>query len=396
MDKNNKRNFDWRQFIISVLGTSIGVALTFVINGMVERRNKEQAQRLTAIMVIYDIDNTIDILKYWKEKEEEAQKLFLYVQEHKDQEAPIPTDTLDIVLNLLVKDNTNYQFDTSKEKIFSSDVDIWQNLENMKFIDNVQDIFNVRQELVESANSTEWFSKPIPAEEYMQIVMGGWTTQDLYNSRRWSFLKGKMQEKQVAYYINTASYRVSTLSTLVDKFTRLNDENKFIMGITDKEMDGYVNSISYNGHPLTRARLMGQWSFLSKDQMLDYDFHSDNSYTATNTLTSDFKRALYWSGTYKVRCIYSGTWSIQEDSLIMTPAFDAVDVQVDLSDIEVKDNMQDSLSAWMNKVRDMYLEHFRSLQNEDNRQAFKARLDSSRDKMELTDEKGSVRYLKRD
>ena len=36
------------------------------------------------------------------------------------------------------------------------------------------------------------------------------------------------------------------------------------------------------------------------------------------------------------------------------------------------------------------------VQNEDNRQAFKARLDTSKDKMELTDETGKVRYLKRD
>ena len=52
-----KSSIDWKQFFISVLGTAIGVALTFIVSGMLERRHKAQAQRLTAIMVIHDIDN---------------------------------------------------------------------------------------------------------------------------------------------------------------------------------------------------------------------------------------------------------------------------------------------------------------------------------------------------
>ncbi len=48
---------------MTVLGTAIGVALTFIVNGAVARHNKEQAQRLTAIMVIHDIDNSVKIVK---------------------------------------------------------------------------------------------------------------------------------------------------------------------------------------------------------------------------------------------------------------------------------------------------------------------------------------------
>ena len=45
--QENTRNF-WRmQFIISVLGTSIGVGLTFGIGRMIENQKKEQAQRVT-------------------------------------------------------------------------------------------------------------------------------------------------------------------------------------------------------------------------------------------------------------------------------------------------------------------------------------------------------------
>lgn len=397
MENNSKKKIVWQQFLISVLGTSIGVALTFIASSVVERRNKEQAQRLTAIMVIHDIDNTIDILKDWKEQEEEGRKLLLYVQDHKDQKEPLPSDTLSQAFDFLVKFNSeDYQFDTSKEKIFNSDVDIWQNLGNMKFIDNVQDIFNERHSLLELTNTTEWFSKPIPQEEYMQIVMGGWTTQKDYEANRWSFLKTKLQEKLVAYYINVSNYRVSTLAEYINRFTLLNDENKFIMGITDREMDDYVNSITNKGIALTRSALPGHWMFTNKEQRLEYDFHSDNSFSITNNVLSEFMRTRYWSGIVKAKLMYDGVWSLQGDSLVMTLDANTVDVQMDPSGIEVNENMQDSLASYMNAYRDYFYNTAReNLSNKAERITYKARMDSSKDKMEWTDEKGDMRYLKR-
>lgn len=398
MEKSSKRNTDWRQFFISVLGTSIGVALTFIISGMVERRNKEQAQRLTAIMVIHDIDNTIDILKSWKEQEEDGQKLLLYVQEHDHQKEPLPSDTLSQVFDLLVKFNSEeLRFDTAKEKIFNSDVDIWQNLGNMKFIDNVQDIFNERQRLLELTNTTEWFCKPIPQEEYMQIIMEGGTTQKEYEAKRWSFLQTKLQDKRVAYYISVSNYRVSSLGDYINMFTLLNDENKFIMGITDREIDDYVNSINKKGIALSRAALPGHWIFLNKAQSLKYDFHSDNSFSITNNVLSEFLRTPYGSGIIKAKLMYDGSWSLQGDSLVMTMDANTVSVQMDPSGIEVKENMQDSLAHLINAYRDYFYNTVREdLSNKAERISYKVRLDSSKNKMEWTDAKGEVRYLKRE
>lgn len=396
MEKNTTRTkTDWRQFFISVLGTAIGVALTFVVSELLERRNKAQAQRLTAIMVIHDIDNTIDILKAWKNGEEEGAVLLLYAMEHKDQKEPIPSDTLTRVLNLLVRNNSDYHFDTSKEQIFNSDLDTWQNLGNMKFIDNVQSIFYNRRYLEEVVNTEEWFCEPIPTEEYLPLIMGGWQTQEEYDESRWSFLRNKLHDKRVAYYINVSYSRTSALNEYIDKFTLLNEENKFIMGITDQELEDYVNSITNKGIALNRTDLPGHWRLASKEQNLEYDFHSDNSYTFTNEISSSYMKTLYWSGTYTVRISYGGTWSLQKDSLVMTPDFASGDLQLDASGLVAEEGMEDNLNSWINSYKESSLEQLRSTDGRVERYSVKALLDSSRDKMEWTESDGSVRYLKR-
>ena len=221
--KTTRKKIDWQQFFITVIGTAIGVALTFVVSGILERRNKAQAQRLTAIMVIHDIDNTVNIFQSWKDNEEKGKALLVYALEHKDQKEAIPSDTLMNVLNLLVRSKTEYHFDTSKEQIFNSDADTWQNLENMKFIDNVQEFFYERQRFLEIANNAEWFREPIPDEEFMQVIMNsGWVTEEEYFTELWAFLRDKLQDKRVAYYINVSHARVEALTQYIDKFTLLN------------------------------------------------------------------------------------------------------------------------------------------------------------------------------
>ena len=396
MGQKSKRKFDWERFFMTVLGTAIGVALTFIVNGAVARHNKEQAQRLTAIMVIHDIDNTIDILKEWKEVEEEEGDLLRMALEQRDRPDVMPFDTLSSILSHLVASNTDFSFDTSKEKIFNSDLDTWQNLGNMAFLDNVQGIYYERQALQDLVNLSTTWKQPITEEEHMQVVMGtGWVTEEEYTAILWPFLKEKLHDDRVVFYINVSGTRVQTLSQLLDYWTKKNNENKFLMGITDRELEDYVSSISKKGVPLTRSKLLGHWGVISGDQTTEYDFRGDHSYTFVNDYASSYTKMKAFSGRLKMTVSYRGEWAFQGDSLVMTPDYSTADVKVDPSDLVPEENMQDSLDAWVNDYRERYSDHFRDLADQGDRYAVKARLDSSKDKMEWTQADGTVRYIKR-
>ncbi len=82
MEKKKKRKVSlWKQLLVSIIGTAIGVGLTFAVNNWMDNRKKEEAQRLMAIMVIHDIDESINTLKTLKEQMETMYNATLYVRE---------------------------------------------------------------------------------------------------------------------------------------------------------------------------------------------------------------------------------------------------------------------------------------------------------------------------
>ena len=396
MEKKTKSSFDWGQFMVTVLGTAIGVALTFVVSGILERRNKAQAQRLTAIMVIHDIDNSIDVLKSMRDQEESNGEWLRLALKQRDRLEGMPYDTLYRILGLLADSNTDFSFDASKEKIFNSDLDTWQNLGNMAFLDNVQGFYHNRQAFQDGVNQSTMWKRPIPDEEYMQFVMEtGSVTEEAFAAAVRPFLKEKLYEKQVVYYIDMSGTRDRNLTQWIDYWTELNDENKFLMGITDRELEDYINSISKKGVALTRSKLPGRWVFSAGGQDCEYDFHSNHSYDYVIDYAPSFVQTKYYSGKLKVAISYRGEWAFRGDSLVLTPDFNTADMTLDSSGLVPEENMQDSMAVELNRYREGNIHYFKQLAEKGETYTIKARMDSSRDKMEWTESDERVRYLKR-
>ena len=394
--KTTRKQIDWQQFFITVIGTAIGVALTFVVNGIMERRNKAQAQRLTAIMVIHDIDNTIDIVKEMKAVEERNGELLRFALKQRDHLEGMPFDTLAGVLDVLIDSRSVFSFDTSKEKIFNSDLDTWQNLGNMAFLDNVQTFYHYRKGAQDVINESTVWERPIPNEEYMQLIMGsGWVTEEEFAAILQPLLEEKLHENRVVYYINVSSSRLDYLTQLIDYWTGLNDENKFLMGLTDQELEDYVNNINKKGVSLTKSKLLGHWVMTVGEQTNEYDFHGDHRYDFSVDYASSFRQMQFFSGRLKMTLSYSGEWAFQGDSLVLTPDYNTANMTVDPSGMVPEENMQDSLDAWVTRYQKQSVDRFKEMADKGDNLSVKALVDSSNDKMEWIESDGTVRYLKR-
>ncbi|MBP5650772.1 MAG: hypothetical protein J6X01_06845 [Bacteroidales bacterium] len=402
-DRKERRSW-WMQFLISVVGTAIGVGLTFAVSKAVENHNQEQAQRLTAMMVIHDIDETIDLLKAMKEKEDQSYNAAMFTMEHLDQMDSVPIDMIEKVLVFILADDQEFRFNTSNEKVFHSSQDTWKNIGSIKFIDNAQTFFYERQEVQEVCNKADNWQRPVTMKEYnMMNVENGILTSEETRLLAWKFLRDKLMDKKVQYFIHLSPWRSIQYKTFIDSWSRMNDENKFLMSITDEEMEDYVNKINRNGIAVTESSLVGTWiqSMTDGDSTV-FEFHKDRTFTYVDVSTFLTQHPDF-HGNVIIRISGKGTWTIEKDSLVRKLDADAYETEVDVSHVVVQagkeSSLNESVKDYTQYVKDYYIQYSKK----NDRIVRLARLDASRNKMEwkgvFTNDQGkkeeSVVYLKR-
>ena len=137
-----------KSILTSALGTTISILLTFGTSALIERKEKADVQRQTAMMVIHDIDVCVAQMEEMAKDEEERNNAVQYVLAHQDQIATLSEDTILLAMLMLANYNDNHTiFDNAKENIFKSSQDIWSNLDNMAFIDNMEKFYRERKEI---------------------------------------------------------------------------------------------------------------------------------------------------------------------------------------------------------------------------------------------------------
>ena len=391
MNKEEKKKSNkswWMQFLISVMGTAIGVGLTFAVSHRIENRKKEQAQRLTAMMVIHDIDESVKSLKTMKENMETQYNVLLFVREQLDQLDSVSVDTLNKVVEFITSDDQDFRFDMSKEKIFHSSPETWQNLGSMKFIDNVQSFYFERQLFQDLQNKSSLWIKPVSQSEYEKIKID-YSNMDLeeyldkYYALLRDFLKNQLSDDHIKYYIECTPYRLNFLVEQIEKWMMMNDENKFLMSITDEELENYVNSINQSGIALTEKSLIGTWELSSTEENLsEWEFRKDHGYSFV-TISSSAINLPFAKGKIKASVTEKGTWTFDGDSLILVTELDALGVEMDTSNLIVLPGKQDMCDDWVIEFKEQLKQYHQANLKFNLRNARRARLDTSHDKMEL-------------
>ena len=391
MSKEEKKKSNkswWMQFLISVMGTAIGVGLTFAISHRIENTKKKQAQRLTAMMVIHDIDESVKSLKTMKENMETQYNALLFVREQFDQLDSVPNDTINKVVEFITSDDQDFRFDMSKEKIFHSSPETWQNLGSMKFIDNVQSFYFERQSFQDLQNKSSLWIKPVSLSEYEKIKID-YSNMDLeeyldkYYALLRDFLKNQLNDDHIKYYIDYTPYRLNFLVKLIENWMKMNDENKFLMSITDEELENYVNSINQSGIALTEKSLIGTWELSSTEENLsEWEFRKDHTYSFV-TISSSAINLPFANGKIKACITEEGTWTLDGDSLIRATDLNALGVEMDANNLMALPGKQDMCDDWVKEYKEQLKQYYQANLKFNIRDARHARLDTSQDMMEL-------------
>ena len=180
------------------------------------------------------------------------------------------------------------------------------------------------------------------------------------------------------------------------RLTNLNEENKFLMNITEQEMEEFVNQTYMEIRPARERDLTGTWNAVLVDQKneLRYNLKPDHTFTMHES---------HWYGTaffrHKMiqRFSLSGTWAVEGDSLVMHYDMKSYKLDVDDSEISYPAHFADSVRAVKALLEgEMFKPRLVKQLDQNNRTAQATNIDKSGTRMELTDsDKNTIHYQKK-
>ena len=339
-----KGNSWTKELLMSVIGTTISIVLTFGTAYLIEQKQRKVEGREVAMMVIHDIDLYAESFREYAEDEAKNQDLTLYVLEHIDSIEKIPYDTIYAVINYIyATEGFEFRVDDSIEKTFQSNQEIWRSIDAPSFIDEARTFFNNRRMTFQMLNTSPYFRKPINEEENLPLYANAMTTGkgiDWYN-----ILRKKLQDKDVQFYIHFHDQRESAINAIVDSYRDMSNRCKFIMNITDEELQAFLDKRKRTGEKLTDSKLYGRWS-TQEDQPQTFEFKKDHTFK--QIIERRLPSTIY-HGRLKVTYTYTGTWEIKEDSLYRY--FDAgFNFKIDRSSITYSPEMRDAVEQKLKQM----------------------------------------------
>ena len=143
----------WKQIGMIIIGTTISLVFTVWASTLLDKRQRAKDRRLSALMVMGNIDVFASSLDQIAQRQKHADTLCIWL-------LACPIDELEKMpkakLSNLVSEalsNSFIVYDKTAEKIFSNNIETWKNMGNFQFINNVGDCFNRMHSIEEYWNT---------------------------------------------------------------------------------------------------------------------------------------------------------------------------------------------------------------------------------------------------
>ena len=384
----------FREITLTTLATTISIVLTFGTAHYVEQLHTKQARRLMAMTIVNDIDQSLNVVKKLLDNEERGHDVTSYLINNIDSLEKISDDSLFIFFNYISHNSfdTSLEFKKANENIFNSSQDSWRTLNDRKFLNNVQDFYNARAVIERQIKEWVYFKKPLTDDEEYELLMNS----DVLNTRQ-TFIpvcRKLLSSNKVQKYLGFYQERVQCYRSLLD-YRNMNEENKFLMNITEKELEDFVNQTYMAVNPASESELIGTWKAVTADDRMQTIFEFRDDHTFTTHQTATWGHSIY-TGFIIQKFTYSGTWSIEGDSLIKHYDLKSRKIDIDDSAISFQPSTAAEVKQFINELATAkYIPAPIKQLEQQKRRAHATNLDQSGTRIELTEsDQKPVHYRK--
>lgn len=229
-EKKAKRNNFLNRMGAIVLGTTISLIVTITAAQILERNHRAKNRRLSALMVMSNIESYARILESAHEYMERADTVSAWLLNLPLNEV----DSLDQDSLLTLMDELMYIpliiYDKTTEGIFSDDIETWKNMGNFLFIDNVGKCFSDMRTI-----EKEWtaFSEEMDAARDAVIYH-----PEQYPGNSWcsKYLNNKVFRQLLRDFHNRRCW----IYNQIEKIRYYNYLNMAAIGITEQELYDFI------------------------------------------------------------------------------------------------------------------------------------------------------------
>ena len=229
-EKKAKRNNFLNQIGAIVLGTTISLIVTIVAAQILERNHRAKDRRLSALMVMSNIESYARILESAHEYMERADTVSAWLLN-----LPLnKVDSLDQDSLLSLMDELMYIpliiYDKTTEGIFSDDIETWKNMGNFLFIDNVGKCFSDMRTI-----EKEWTA----FSEEMDVARDA----VLYHPEQYpgnSWCSKYLNDKVFRQLLRDFHNRRCWIYNQIEKIRYYNYLNMVAIGITEQELYDFI------------------------------------------------------------------------------------------------------------------------------------------------------------
>lgn len=220
----------WKQIGMIIIGTTISLVFTIGTSMMLEVRERANDRRLSALMVMGNIEDFANGIEEIVEQQRRCDSLCAWL-------LSVPVDDLELMpketLQELVFDamnNSFVSFDKAAENIFSNNIETWKNLGNFQFINNVGNSFTRMH------NIEEYWNNNVKEEEKKldEISENPDQYPGKYICTKW--LRNANVRQSMAMKHNWTCW----LSYQAAHIRYTNKQNMSVMGITEKELKEFM------------------------------------------------------------------------------------------------------------------------------------------------------------
>ena len=224
-----------RELLMTTLGTTISIVLTFGTAAWMDQRQKEKNRRQTAMMVIANIDNFAENMRYVDSTLVEwSAALTRIAALPRDSVLRLNQDEADAFL-AAVFTNVLLQRDKTAENIFTNDISTWRDVGNLRFISNVGECYSVindieKNYMVELDRKSELRRRFVEEYDYKKMTGG-------------ECVAAILDMKGAKYFIDdfTGGF-VPYFESYIDAILQFNSDNMVLIGVTREELMEFIKA----------------------------------------------------------------------------------------------------------------------------------------------------------